>query len=96
MFSQLKKKVCNVGGEGFWAVPVKDGNRWASMDNGIPKVNLRRGEVENGGDAEGNEAKGLEVREGSPLKVMISADEERGGSKPCVKSRKGPIVWTVH
>ena len=96
MFSQLKKKIGNIGWEGFWAVPVKDGNRWASVDNGIPKVNFGRGEVENRGDAEGNEAKGLEMRERSPLKVVISADEKRGRGKPCIESRKGPIVWTVH
>ena len=63
MFSQLKEEVGNIGGEGFRTIPVKNCNGRTSVDNGIPKVNFGRGEVENGGNAEGNEAKGLEVRE---------------------------------
>ena len=63
MFSQLKEKICNVGGEGFWAIPVKDGNGGTSVNNRVPKVNFGRREIKNGGDAEGKEAKGLEVRE---------------------------------
>ena len=63
MFSQLKEEVCNVGGDGFWAIPIKDGKGGASVNDRIPKVNFGRREVKNGGDTEGNETKGLEVRE---------------------------------
>ena len=63
MFSQLKEEVCNVGGEGFWVIPVKDGNGWTSVNDRVPKMNFRRGEVENGGDAEGYQTKGLKMRE---------------------------------
>ena len=63
MFPQLEEEIRNVGRKGFWAVPVKDSNGGASVDDGVPKVNFRRREVENGGNAEGNETKGLEVRE---------------------------------
>ena len=63
MFSQLEEEVCNVGGKGFWAIPVKNGNGGTSVDNRVSKVNFGRGEVKNGGDAEGNKTKGLEVRE---------------------------------
>ena len=63
MFSQLKEEICDVGGKGFWAIPIKDCDRRTSVDNGIPKVNFGRREVKNGGDAEGDETKGLKVRE---------------------------------
>ena len=76
MFSQLKEEVGNVGGKGFRTIPVKDCNGRTSVDDGVPKVNLWRGEVENGGNAEGNETKGLEVGKGSPLKIVVSADEK--------------------
>ena len=48
MFSQLEEKVGNIGGKGFWAVPLKNGNSGTSVDDRIPKVNFRRGEVEDG------------------------------------------------
>ena len=54
MFSQLEEKLCDVGREGFWAVPVKDSNGGASMNDRVPEMNFGRREVENGGDAEGN------------------------------------------
>ena len=41
------------------------------MSNGIPKVYFQGREVEDGGDAEGEQAEGLKVREGSPLKIVI-------------------------
>ena len=63
MFPQLEEEICNVGGKSVWAVPVKDSNGGASVDDGVPKVNFRRGEVKDGGNTEGNEAKGLKVRE---------------------------------
>ena len=63
MFSQLKEEICNVGGEGFWTIPVKDYNGRTSVNDRIPKVNFGRREVEYGGDAEGNETEGLKVRE---------------------------------
>ena len=66
------------------------------MDYGVSKVNFGRREIKDRGDTEGDEAKGLEMREGSPLKIMICADEEREGGETCVKSREWPIVWTVH
>ena len=59
----MEEEVCNVGREGFWTIPIKNGNGGISVDDGVPKVNLRRGKVENRGNTEGNEAKGLEVRE---------------------------------
>ena len=63
MLSQLKEEVCNVGGEGLWAIPVKDSNRRASVNNRVPKMNFRGREVENGRDAKGDETKGLKMRE---------------------------------
>ena len=63
MFSQLEEKVCDIGGEGFWTIPVKDGNGWASVNDRVPKMNFRGSEIKYGGDAKGDEAKGLEVRE---------------------------------
>ena len=63
MLPQLKEEVCNVGGEGFRAIPVKDCNGGTGVDDGVPKVNLGGREVENGRNIEGNEAKGLKVRE---------------------------------
>ena len=63
MFSQLEEEVCNVGGEGFWAIPVKDGDRWTGVNNRVPEMNFRRREIEYRGDAKGDETKGLEVRE---------------------------------
>ena len=54
MFSQLKEEICDVGGEGFWAIPVKDGDGWTSVDDRIPKMNFRRREVKNGRDAKGD------------------------------------------
>ena len=62
MLSQLKKEVCYVGREGVWAVPMKDGNRQAGVDDRIPKVNFRGQEVENGGGTKGDNAKGLKMR----------------------------------
>ena len=66
------------------------------MDYGVSKVNFGRGEVKDRRDAEGDKAKGLKMREGSPLKIMICADEERRGGESCVKSGEWPIIWTVH
>ena len=63
MFSQLEEEVCNVGGEGFWAIPVKNGDRQTSVNNGIPKVDFRRWEIEGGGNTEGDETKGLKMSE---------------------------------
>ena len=63
MFSQLEEEICYVGGEGFWAVPIKNSDGGASVNDRVPKMNLGRGEVKDRGDAKGNEAKGLEMRE---------------------------------
>ena len=63
MLSQLEEEIRNVGGEGFWAIPVENGNSGASVNNRVPKVNFRRREVEYGGDTEGDKIKGLKVRE---------------------------------
>ena len=63
MFSQLKEKVCDVRGESFWAIPVEDGDGGTSVDNRVPEMNFRGSEIKYGGDAKGDEAKGLEVRE---------------------------------
>ena len=54
MFSQLKEKIGYVRGERFRAVPIKDSNGGASMNDRVPEMNFGRREVENGGDAEGN------------------------------------------
>ena len=62
MFSQLEEEIYYIGREGFWTVPVKDGDSGASVNNGIPKMNFGRREVEDRGDAEGYETKGLEMR----------------------------------
>ena len=61
MFPQLEEKFCNVGGEGFGAIPVKNGNGGTSVNDRIPKMNFGRREVKNWGDAEGDKIKGLEV-----------------------------------
>ena len=58
----MKEEICNVGGKGFWTIPIKDCNGGASVNDRIPKMHFGRGEVKDGRDAEGNEAKGLEVR----------------------------------
>ena len=63
MFSQLEEEIGYVRREGFWAIPIKNSDDGTSVDYGVPKVNFGRREVENGGDAEGDETKGLEVRE---------------------------------
>ena len=63
MFPQLKEEVCDVGGKGFWAIPEKNGDRGTSVNNRIPEVDFGRREIKYGGDAEGNETEGLEVRE---------------------------------
>ena len=96
MFSQLKEEFCNIGGKGFRTIPVKDCNGRAGVDDGVPKMNLGGGEVENGGNTEGNETKGLEVREQSPLKVVVSTDEKRRGGETCVEGREWPIIWTMN
>ena len=57
----MEEEFCNVGGEGFWTIPIKNGNGGTSVNDRIPKMNFRRGEVKNGGDAEADETKGLEV-----------------------------------
>ena len=54
MFSQLEEEVCYVGGEGFWTVPIKNGNGGTGVNNRIPKMNFGRREVENRGNTEGN------------------------------------------
>ena len=41
------------------------------MYNGVPKVDFGGGKIKYGGDAEGEEAEGLKVREGSLLKIVI-------------------------
>ena len=63
MFSQLEEEIGYVRREGFWAIPIKNSDGGASVNYRIPKVNFGRREVENRGDAEGDETKGLEVRE---------------------------------
>ena len=65
------------------------------MNDRIPEMNFRRGEVGDRGNAKGNEAKGLKVREGSPLEIMICTNEERRGSETCIKGREWPIVWIM-
>ena len=50
----MKKEFGYVRRKGFWTVPVKDGDSGAGMDDGVPKVNLRGGEVKDRGDAESN------------------------------------------
>ena len=59
-------------------------------------MNLGGREVENRGDAEGNEAKGLKMREGSPLEIMIGTDEKGGRGEACVEGRKWPVIWTMN
>ena len=54
MLSQLKEEICNVGGKSVGAIPIKDCNGGASVNDRVPKMNFRRGEVENGGDTKGN------------------------------------------
>ena len=57
----MKEEVCNVGGKGFWTIPIKDSNGGTGVNNRIPKMNFGRREVKDRGDAEGDETKGLEV-----------------------------------
>ena len=66
------------------------------MNDRIPKMNFGGRKVEYGGDAEDDEAERLEVRKGSPLKIMISPNEEGRRSETCVESRKWPIIWTMN
>ena len=54
MFSQLEEKICYVGREGLWAIPVENGNSGTGVNNRISKVNFRRREVEDWGYAESN------------------------------------------
>ena len=61
MLSQLGDEICYVGREGFQTIPVEDSNGGAGVNNRIPKMNFGRREIKDGGDAEGNEAKGLKV-----------------------------------
>ena len=58
----MKQKVGNVGGKVFWAIPIKDCNGGTSVDDRIPKMYFWGRKVKNGRDAEGDEAKGLEMR----------------------------------
>ena len=62
MFSQLEEEVCYVGRKRFWAIPIKNGDGGAGVNNRIPKMDFWRREVEDGGDTKGNEIKGLKVR----------------------------------
>ena len=41
------------------------------MNDGVPKVNFWGGEIEDGGNTEGDKAEGLKVGERSPLEIMI-------------------------
>ena len=50
----MKQKVCYIGRKGFWTVPVEDHNGGTSVNNRIPKVNFRRREVKDRGDAKGD------------------------------------------
>ena len=59
----MKEEVCNIGGKGFWTIPIKDCNGRASVNDRIPKMNFGGREVKNGRNAEGDETKGLEMRE---------------------------------
>ena len=61
MFSQLEEKVGDVGREGFGAVPVEYSDGGTGVNNRIPKMHFGGREVKDRGDAEGDEAKGLEV-----------------------------------
>ena len=96
MFSQLEEEIRNVGRKGFWAVPVENGIGGTSVNYRVPKMNFGRREIKNWGNTEGYQAEGLEMREGSLLKVMICTDEERGRGEPCVEGREWPIVWTMY
>ena len=95
MFPQLKEEICNIGGEDFRAIPIKNSNDGASMNYRIPKMNFGRREVENWGNTECDETKGLEMGKRPPLKIVICANEERRGGETCVESRKWPIIWTM-
>ena len=79
MFSQLKEEVGYVGREVFWAIPIKNSNSGTGVNNRVPEMNFGGREVEYRGDTEGDQTKGLKVRERSPLKIMIRADEESVG-----------------
>ena len=50
----MKEEICNVGGERFWAIPIKDSNGGTGVNNRIPKMNFGRREVEDRRDAKGN------------------------------------------
>ena len=63
MFSQLEEKVRYVGGKGFGTIPIENSDSGAGVNDRIPKMNFRGGEVKNGRDTKGNEAKGLKMRE---------------------------------
>ena len=59
-------------------------------------MNFGRREVKYGGNAEGDEAEGLEMRERSPLKVVIYTNEKRRGSESGIEGREGSIIWTMN
>ena len=61
MLSQLEEEIGYVRGERFWTIPIKNGNSGTGVNDRIPKMDFGRREVKNGRDAEGDEAKGLEV-----------------------------------
>ena len=52
MFSQLEEELCYIGREGFWAIPIKNGDSGASMNNGISKVDFGGRKVKDWGDAD--------------------------------------------
>ena len=62
MFTQLKKEVGYVGGEGFWAIPVEDSDGGTSVNNRIPEMDFGGREIKYWGDAKGDKAKGLKMR----------------------------------
>ena len=54
MFSQLEEEVGYVRWKDFWAIPIKNGDSGTGVNNGVPKMNFGRREVEDWGDAEGD------------------------------------------
>ena len=46
----MKEEFCYIRGEDLWAVPIKNSDSGAGVNDRIPKMNFRRREVKDGGD----------------------------------------------
>ena len=71
-------------------------NDWALKDGMVRIDDLRSGESKKGIDGDEYDADGVTMNGASPLKVMISAEEERRSGVSFPKGREGAIVGLVN